>query len=129
MADGACNSLIDKPGSNSQGQELEGEAVGEAVAKDVHAADHIKFCSTDGEQTVEQPILGTATLQRRASDRGRRASNIVTRMKREPRTRKASVLRAYHTLTPFMEEKQQRGGRTHQPHSAPDTVQMTVSRQ
>jgi len=92
VANGRCN-LNDKVGRTSQEQQRKVEVAGEGVPKPVHTDEQIEMCNTDCGQSVQQPVRSTATPLRRASARGRRVSHIVVRMKRQPRTQKASALR------------------------------------
>ena len=107
VADVRCI-LNDKARRTSQGQQRKAEVPGEGVAKPVHADQQIEIYSTDRGQSVQYLVHRTTTPIRWASARGRRVSNIIMRMKRQPRTRKASALRVSPHRNPLQGRKRTR---------------------
>jgi len=108
LGDGRCN-LNDKAGVTCEGEESKSDMVGEGVAKDVHAVEQIEICSTDRGLSVQHLVCRSATPQRRAYAARRRLSNIVIRMKRQPRTRKESALKASTYTNPLLPRKKNKG--------------------
>jgi len=122
--------LDDKARVTWEGEESKSDMVGEGAAKHVHADGQIERCSTDCGLSVQDLVRRSATPSCRAYAARRRLSNIVIRMKRQPRTRKESALKASTYTNPLLpRKKKQRGARTNQSHSAAKTAVRTLTRQ
>jgi len=104
LADARLN-FNDEVGRTSGGEQGEAEVVAASSSKRVHEDEQIQMCVTGEGQTVDQCVRRTGTPRRRPSGRGRRLSTIAMRMKREPRTRKASALRISPYTNPLHERK------------------------
>jgi len=102
MGDGRLN---DKARASCEGEESKSEMVGEDAATHVHIVGQIGRCSRYCGLTVQELVRRSATTQRRAYAARRRLSYIVIRMKRQPRMRKASALKASPYTNPLLPRK------------------------
>jgi len=102
MCDGR---LKHKARATCEREEFNSEMVGEGAATHVHIGGHIGRCSRHCGLTVQEVVRRSATPQRRAYAARRRLSTIAIRMKRQPRTRKASALKGSPYTNPLLPRK------------------------
>ena len=126
MGDGRLN---DKARASCEGEESKSEMVGEDAATHVHIVGQIGRCSRDCGLTVQELVRRSATTQRRAYAARRRLSYIVIRMKRQPRMRKASALKASPYTNPLLPRKRAKVRQNKSVTCAEKTTVRTLTRQ